>query len=152
MNTKKKEGKRTGDRTSKTGQETGMTEKKIHREQEGSKAVGEKGTDNSFGKHQAKNTAESGQGENMKGSGEIKEKLNAILRYRKKNYNLQSVWQVFVKIDDVLETPPMKELGAQAKAIKDAIDEDPNTIEKEIWKNEEYIRLVWNGESAGTQK
>ena len=89
----------------------------------------------------------------MKGSGEIEEKLKAILRYQKKNYNLQSVWQGFVKIDDVLETPPMKELGAQAKAIKDAIDEDPDTFGgKEIWKNEEYIRLVWNGESAGTQK
>ena len=89
---------------------------------------------------------------NTKSSEEIKEQLKAILRYQKQTYNLRSIWQGFVKLDDVLGTPPMKELGAQAKAIEGVIENGPNTFEKEIWKNEEYIRLVWSGGPEGIRK
>ena len=75
-----------------------------------------------------------------------------ILRYQKQNCNLQRVWRGFVKIDDVLATPQMKGLEAQSKTVKDAIEEEPCTFEQEIWKNEEYIRLVWKGSPVDTLK
>ena len=38
----------------------------------------------------------------------IKERLITLLRHQKRKYNLQGVWHGYVKISEVLETPPMK--------------------------------------------
>ena len=88
----------------------------------------------------------------MKNSEGIIAKLKEIIRYQKRVYGLRSVWKGFVKMEDVLETQPMKELEAQRKDFEYAIAEEPKTIEEETWKGGKYIRLKWNGAQEEPQK
>ena len=78
--------------------------------------------------------------------------LKEILRYQKRLYDIRSVWQGFVKMEDVLETQPMKELKAHRKDFEYAIGKDQKTCEEETWKGEKYIRLMWNGGKEEPQK
>ena len=48
-------------------------------------------------------------------SEKIVTKLKEIPRYQKRTYDLRTLWQGFVRIDDLIDTPPMKELKAQKK-------------------------------------
>ena len=112
--------------------------------QDGSKAVEEQGANTST--EEEVNIIEGGHGEKEKEKGDdrIKERLGTLLRQQKKQYNLQGVWRGYVKIDEVLETPPMKDLGEQTNGIKEVIKKNPYIFELEAWKKEEYIRLVWD--------
>ena len=111
--------------------------------QDGSKVVEEQGANTLA--EEAVNIIEGGNGEQEqeKGDDRIKERLRTLLRHQKQQYNLQGVWRGYVKIDEVLETPPMKDLGEQANGIKEVIKKNPDIFELEAWKKEEYIRLVW---------
>ena len=60
-------------------------------------------------------------GTDTRNSEEITSKLKEITRYQKRTYDIRSIWQGFVKIDDVLETPPMEALKAQKSDIGNAI-------------------------------
>ena len=92
------------------------------------------------------------EGTDTRNSEKITEKLNEIIRYQRRTYDLRSIWQVFVKIDDVLETPPTKGLKAQKRDIENAITKDPRTFEEETWKEGKYIRLKWGGNQEDPQK
>ena len=85
-------------------------------------------------------------------SEKIAAKLKEIPRYQKRTYGMRSVWQGFVRIDDVLETPPTKELRVQKRDIENAIVKDPKTFEEETWKEDKYIRLRWSGNQEEPQK
>ena len=111
--------------------------------QDESKAVEEKGTNTPT--EEAVNIKEGRQGEQEQENGgdRIKGRLMALLRYQKQKYSIQGVWRGFVKMDEVLETPPMKDLEEQTFVIKDVIEKNPDTFQLEVWKKDEYIRLVW---------
>ena len=98
-------------------------------------------------------TQEKGEKEtDVKNIEKITVKLKEILRYQKRTYDLRSVWQGFVRVGDVLDTPPMKELKAQRKDIENASNKDPKTFGEEIWKDDKYIRLRWSGNLEEPQK
>ena len=56
-------------------------------------------------------------------------KLNEVIRYQKRTYDLRAIWQGFVKIDDVLDTPPIKDLKEQGEDLEDAEIKEPKTFE-----------------------
>ena len=70
----------------------------------------------------------------IKGGEKITGKLKEILRYQKRLYDIRSVWQGFVKTEDILATHPMKELKAQNQDIEWALSKGPKTFEGETWK------------------
>ena len=88
----------------------------------------------------------------MKNSEKITAKLKEILRYQNRTYDIRSIWEGYVKMDDVLETQPKKELKAQRKDFAHAIMTDAKTFEEETWEAEKYIRLKWNGCQEELQK
>ena len=87
----------------------------------------------------------------IKGSEKITADLKEILRYRKRLYDLRSVWQGFVKIADILATHPMKELKRGNQYIEWALGEGSKTVDGGTWKDGKFIRLKWYGPTEENQ-
>ena len=88
----------------------------------------------------------------IKGSEKITSKLKEILRYRKRLYDLRSVWGGFVKISDILMARQMKELKAQNQDIEWDLEKEPKTFDEATWKGDKYIRLKWYGPTEENQR
>ena len=69
-------------------------------------------------KTQSDDSTHSATKEENKGIEKIMAKLQEILRYQKRMYDIRSVWRGFVKTEDILATQPMKELKARSQDIE----------------------------------
>ena len=73
--------------------------------------------------------------------------LKEAIRFRKKMYNLESVWRGYVEVTDIRHTPSIGETSTQHQEIEHVVKNAPMMFGGGgNWKGGQYVSgLIWKG-------